>query len=206
MNASNVPLNAEEQRNARFQGPFKWFINHFGTKYNEILFGIGLFSKRDLIRMVDARIYSDIVYAIEYGIQTTKSAELSSLYRQYNVAFDEEDSIETRMSFGFDRYIEHTELHDSQLLKHHILQTFVLIFISDHFGLGLGDQAATIAPPAAEHVARQSYPLDQLIAAIGDPEQYPELISFVGACKVGTNVAEARAIRYLYFKQAMTQE
>ena len=27
MNANNVPLNAEEQRNARYQGDFKWFIN-----------------------------------------------------------------------------------------------------------------------------------------------------------------------------------
>ena len=32
MNANNVPLNAEEQRNAQYQGEFKWFIVNAGDK------------------------------------------------------------------------------------------------------------------------------------------------------------------------------
>ncbi len=53
MNASNVPLNAEEQRHARFQGPFKWFIIKIGHRYQEALIGLGVLSRKQALRMVD---------------------------------------------------------------------------------------------------------------------------------------------------------
>ena len=51
MNASNVPLNDEEQRNAKFQGPFKWFVQRAAQRFSEPLRAAGVLSRRDIIRM-----------------------------------------------------------------------------------------------------------------------------------------------------------
>lgn len=102
MNASNVPLNDEEQRNALYQGPMKWFIQGIGKKYNNRLFALGLFSKRDLVRMSDTKAYADIIFAMDRGIMTTKAANLDSLYKKYNASFDVEDDITEKLEYGID--------------------------------------------------------------------------------------------------------
>jgi hypothetical protein len=206
MNSSNVPLNDEEQRNAKFQGPFKWFIYGFGRQYNEALYSIGVFSKRDLARMADTRTYADIAYAIESGIATTRPPELDGLYRTYNSSFESEALFGERMGFGFDQYLSHGELHTQPLLRAHLVQTFVLLFIETRFDLGLTAQATELAPEAAEHLRTRRHDLEDLIAAIAEPEDFPELATFAASSRSGTNVSTARAIRFLYFQQAIELE
>jgi hypothetical protein len=206
MNASNVPLNAEEQRNARFQGPFKWFIQHLGKKYNEALYTLGVFSKRDLVRMADTRMYADIAYVLVRGIHTTKSEELDAIYRHFNSEFPQEDEFEQRIGAGIDCYLDAADLHVGPLLKPHLVQTFVSLFISQSFGNFLDTQADELAAHVLDRVRENNHPLDDLIAALVDSEEYPELATFASACKTGTNVAEARAIRYVYFRQALRDQ
>lgn len=206
MNSSNVPLNDEEQRNAKFQGPFKWFIYNFGRLYNEALYSVGVFSKRDLARMADTRTYAEVAYGLENGISTTKAEELDALYRHHNVTFDAEVEFEERMTFGFDRYLEHEELHAKTLLRAHLVQTLVLLFLERRYQLGLTQQAQGLAPETAAHLSEHRYGLDDLIAAIAEPEDFPELAAFSASSRVGTNVSTARAIRFLYFGQAVDLE
>ena len=82
MNANNVPLNDEEQRNAKYQGPFKWFIVRIADKYKDSLAQIGVFSRRDLIRMSDLKFYAEIVLAIDGGLSTVKGKQLDDLYKK----------------------------------------------------------------------------------------------------------------------------
>lgn len=88
MNANNVPLNAEEQRNAQYQGEFKWFIVSMAEVYKETLLRIGLFSRRDIIRMIDLRLYAEIALSIDQGFHTVNGLQLDRLYKKYNVKFD----------------------------------------------------------------------------------------------------------------------
>lgn len=206
MNSSNVPLNDEEQRNAKFQGPFKWFIYNFGRRYNEALYSVGVFSKRDLARMADTRTYAEVAYGLQHGISTTKGEELDGLYRSYNATFDNEVAFDERMAFGFDRYLERTELHARPLLRAHLVQTFVLLLIDAHYDLGIARQAEGLAPDTAAHLAAYNYGLDDLVAAIAEPEDFPELAAFSAASRSGTNVSTARAIRFLYFRQVLDVE
>jgi hypothetical protein len=72
MNANNIPLNDEEQRNARFQGLFKWFILGIAREYRPFFGAIKLFSKRDFLRMADVKAYAEIAYVLDSGFQTIK--------------------------------------------------------------------------------------------------------------------------------------
>lgn len=202
MNASNVPLNDEEQRNAKFQGPFKWFIQRVGQRYSEALHAIGLLSRRDLVRMADGRIYAEIVHTIEGGFVTTKSAEIDNLYKKYNTLFNEEDRYYGYLEVGIESVMQDTTLHQRELLRGYMFQTLALIFIDRHYHLGLADQARLIAPDV--HNLLQGHPIDLAILtqALREPDEHPQLSEFVSATK-GTNVGRAKAVRFLYLASAV---
>lgn len=71
MNSYTVPLNSEEKRHSRFQGDFKWFVYRLTKKYSQAFENIGAFSEKQLNRMQDAKLFSEIVHAMFYGITTT---------------------------------------------------------------------------------------------------------------------------------------
>lgn len=203
MNSSNVPLNEEEQRNAKFQGPFKWFIHHLGQEFNSRLFALRLFSKRDLVRMSDSKTYADIAFVIDHGFATTKAPQLDALYRKYNASFDDEERFLTLISSGIESFLAKPSLHQPPLLKSHIFQTIVLILIARQNSQPYDEIPELAFPDTAARVAAHRFTLDDLVAALVDPQNYPELGEFTSSTLQKTNVAEARMIRYIYFKAAI---
>jgi hypothetical protein len=202
MNASNVPLNDEEQRNAKYQGPFKWFIQRVAQKYSEPLHAIGLFSRRDLVRMTDTRVYSEIIHTIESGFVTTKASEIDALYRKYNTLFNEEDTYYEFLEVGIEAVMRDSALHEKELLRGYMFQTLVLVFIDRHLGLGLLDQARDTAPDVDAALQGNQIDIAILVDALRDPEAHPQLNDFIESTK-GTNVARAKAVRFLYLAQAV---
>ena len=204
MNASNVPLNDEEQRNALFQGPFKWFIQRVGRRHNESLRSLGMFSRRDLIRMVDTRVYAEMIYIIERGFLTTKSTQLNDIYRIYNTTFSSEEKYAELLEYGVSEFIKRDDLHDKAMVRPHNAQMIMLCLIDDHFQLGLVGRASEAAPDVASHLSSRKYAIDELVSSISDPESFPELAGYSAASRSGLNVGLARATRFLYLRQATT--
>jgi hypothetical protein len=202
MNASNVPLNDEEQRNAKFQGPFKWFIQRVAQRYSEALHAIGLFSRRDLVRMTDTRVYAEIVHTVENGFVTTKGTEIDDLYKKYNTIFNEEDLYYNLLEVGIESVMQDPALHEKELLRGYMFQTMALIFIARHFGLDLLNQAQEVAPDVDAALQGNQIDLAILVDGLRDPEAHPQLNDFIDATK-GTNVARAKAVRFLYLAQAI---
>ena len=205
MNANNVPLNAEEQRNARYQGEFKWFINQVAETYKEALLSLGLLSRRDLIRMTDLRLYAEIALTLEEGFVTVKGVQLDKLYKKYNATFDHGLLLREKMSFGIDYFISHDYLHQDVLLRMHVFQSIVVATIATKFKEPFVDSAESAYVETQTKVLQQNHSTETLISALRDPDAYPELSEFVKANSVATNTAEARAIRYLYFKNALNK-
>jgi len=202
MNASNVPLNDEEQRNAKYQGPFKWFIQRISQKYSESLRSIGLLSRRDIIRMTDNRIYAEIIHTIDIGFVTTKANNIDALYRKYNTNFDDEDVYFDYIKYGIESILEGGFFHQRELMRGYMFQTLALALIDRHFRLGLMEKAIELVPDVWEELDGRPIDLAILIDAIQAPEDHPELSEFVDSTK-GTNVARAKAVRYLYLASAV---
>lgn len=202
MNSSNVPLNDEEQRNAKFQGPFKWFIQRVANKFSEPLRVGGVLNRRDIIRMADGRIYSEIIHTALNGFVTTKSSQIDALYKRYNTTFEDEDRLLSYLEVGITRALEEVSDGARELQRGYMFQSLALIFIDRQFNLGLKESAANTAPEVA--FALQTKPIDLpiLIDGLREPESHPLLTEFVEATK-GTNVGRAKAVRFLYLNAAI---
>lgn len=205
MNANNVPLNAEEQRNARYQGEFKWFINRIAEIYREQLLTLGLLSRRDLIRMVDLRLYAEIALTLDEGFITVKGAQLDKLYKKYNASFDEEAFFEERIRYGIDFFLGHPALHQEVLLRMHVFQSVVLAAIAEKFDEQFEQQVNLEYERVLEEIKQQDFSIDTLVTSLQEPEDYPALTRFIKANSEGTNTAEAKAIRFLYFRHAINK-
>jgi hypothetical protein len=197
MNASNIPLNDEEQRNAKFQGSFKWFIQEVAHRYSEILRLAGVFSRRDIIRMVDTRLYSEVIHSIESGFVTTKSAQIDALYRKHNSEFEKEAEYLEYLKVGVEKGIQEISDGERELSRGYIFQSIMLVLIDRHFNLGMKQKAAETAPDVASSISDSKFEMSILINCLRDPEEFPELGEFVNSTK-GTNVGRAKAIRFLY--------
>jgi hypothetical protein len=202
MNASNVPLNDEEQRNAKFQGPFKWFIQRLAQRFSERLQALGVFNRRDIIRMSDTRFYAEIIHTILHGFVTTKGPQIDALYKRFNTTFEQEDEIFSYIEAGLERAIPEAAGGERELLRGYMFQSLALISIDRQFDLGLKQQAADAAPEAAANLQAGGIDLGILIDGLRDPESHPSLIEFIDSTK-GTNVGRAKAVRFLYLDAAI---
>lgn len=205
MNANNVPLNAEEQRNARYQGEFKWFINRIAESYKEFLLSLGLLSRRDLIRMTDLRLYAEIALTLDEGFITVKGMQLDKLYKKYNAEFHNASVFQEKISYGVDYFINNEILHQDVLLRMHVFQSIVIAAIATRFDENFEQQAIHTYPAILSAVQQHNYPVDTLISSLREPAAYPALREFVKASSEATNTAVARTTRFLYFKQALSQ-
>lgn len=202
MNASNVPLNDEEQRNAKFQGPFKWFVQRVSHRFSEQLRAVGVLSRRDIIRMADGRLYSEIVHTILNGFVTTKGPQIDALYKRFNAIFEEEDRYFEYLEVGLERAARMVAANEREFQRGYMFQTLALVFIDRHFNLGLRDKAALVAPEVASVLQTGTPDLAILIDSLRDPEAFPVLSDFVDSTK-GTNVGRAKAVRFLYLNAAI---
>jgi len=205
MNANNVPLNAEEQRNARYQGDFKWFINRIAEAYKESLLKLGLLSRRDLIRMTDLRLYAEIALTLDEGFSTVKGVQLDRLYKKYNASFEAADTFGEKMNYGIRYFIEREYLHQDILLRMHVFQSIVIAAIALKFEESFELQARQSYPEIFDAVQAQDHSLETLVSALSEPDNYPALGEFVKANTAATNTGEARAIRFIYFKNALAK-
>ncbi|MGB9365649.1 MAG: DUF262 domain-containing protein [Xanthobacteraceae bacterium] len=203
MNSNNVPLNEEEKRHARYQGPFKWFINSIATAYKDSFLSAEILSKRDFIRMSDYKLITDIVYAIVHGVHTTKSKELDSIYREFDRTFPEEESVGRVVRSSLDAVLARREIQGTNLMKPHIFYSLVLaqmLHLTEN-------EKIREALTAGEVVARSSGDIEQL--DFGDLLEMLEggdenaLHPFVKACAEKTNVKEPREVRIAYLYHAI---
>ena len=202
MNASNVPLNDEEQRNAKFQGPFKWFIQRSAQRFSASLQAIGVFSRRDIIRMSDTKFYSEIIHTVVQGFVTTKGAQIDALYKRFNTSFEQENQYFAFFEAGIGSAIQEAAGGERELLRGYMFQSLVLIFIDRQHNLGLEQKAKDAAPEVADALEHGRVDLSILIDGLRDPENHPSLTDFIDATK-GTNVARAKAVRLLYLNAAI---
>ncbi len=202
MNASNVPLNDEEQRNAKFQGPFKWFIQRVAQRFSEMLRSIGVFNRRDIVRMSDSRFYSEIIHTVTNGFVTTKAPQIDALYKRFNTTFELEDLYFSYLEAGISAAVKEVVDSEKELLRGYMFQSLTLILIDRQFDLGLKRKAIEAAPEVFESLDSNGIDPAILVDALRDPDNHPSLSEFINSTK-GTNVARAKAVRFLYLDAAI---
>lgn len=206
MNSYTVPLNAEEKRHAKYQGDFKWFIYRLSKKLDEDFRNIGAFTEKQLNRMQDAKLLTDLTYAILNGIKTTKPAQLAQLYEKYNSGFSEGESIERKIEDALAYVTRWRPIHDTVLMKPYNLYALLLAIMHTLHPL----ETLSSKFPAHRHKIKDDIALANLttlISALEDDDDEPEL-RFAELVKAssGTNVEEKRSVRFVWMCRALELE
>ena len=126
INAYTVPLNPEEKRHSIYQGAFKWFIYNLSKAYGQNLNDIGVFTEKQLIRMADAKLFTELTHAVLKGITKTNARSLDALYKDYNSEFPEQQEMERRISNAINFVISLEDIHQSALMKSYNFYTLML--------------------------------------------------------------------------------
>ncbi len=98
INTYSVTLNAQEKLNARYLGIFKTSSYELGFDYVEYLLAAGILTEKQITRMAEARLASDLLVALIGGVQTAKNIE--KYYREY----EESETVPLNIANAVDRF------------------------------------------------------------------------------------------------------
>lgn len=206
INSYTVPLNPEEQRHATYQGEMKWFIYRLCRDFDVIVTNIGTFTQTRLVRMSDAKLYSEIVHALVHGIQTTGKRNLDQLYREFDNDFRHLKSFEKKFDEAMRFVGGLLDLHNGPLMRPHMLYSLILAIM--HFIEPLEtleDVAPTTEAPTRDLNSRAISILSELAVSVDfDVEDAPQhLMPFVSASRAKTNVKQQRKTRFVWIYNAL---
>lgn len=84
LNSTGERLNEQELRNAEFHGEFKTLAYSLAFDHVNTWEGWGLFSPRELAKMKDVELISEILLLIENGVQAKSRSQIDNAYRQWD--------------------------------------------------------------------------------------------------------------------------
>ncbi len=87
LNTNNISLNDQELRNSRYKGRFKQTAERFAD--NPLFQELGLFTPRDIRRMLDVEFASELLLLLVEGV-TNKKDLLEDAYARFEVEFPDE--------------------------------------------------------------------------------------------------------------------
>lgn len=129
INSYTVPLNPEEKRHSIFQGKFKWFVHKLSGTYDQNLVDLGVLGEKQLIRMADAKLYSEIIHALLNGITRTNAKILDKLYESREDEFHEIGEIAKKLEYAIDFILNITDIHKGPLMRPYNFYSLVLAII-----------------------------------------------------------------------------
>lgn len=110
INSYTLPLNTSEKRHATYQGSFKWFINELTEYISPFLSEFKVLSLRDVSRMLDADLITEICQIKLKGIENRSSSKLNDIYKNNDKEFVNEEEINDAVigAFNFikDNFVE----------------------------------------------------------------------------------------------------
>jgi hypothetical protein len=84
INTYSVVLNEQEKRNAKYLGAFKTYAYELGRDYVEYFVSGDIFTRKQVSRMAEAQLSSDLLIVLCDGVQTVKNVE--KFYRKYETS------------------------------------------------------------------------------------------------------------------------
>jgi len=167
INTYSVTLNRQEKLNAKYLGVFKTSAYELGHMYADYLIDSGVLTEKQVSRMGEAQIASDMLVALVGGIQTVKNIE--KYYKQFDSADVVPDDIInakkcfTQIMSYIGAIYPSEELKNTNWSRPHWFYT--LFTVVGHALFGVGKLEAAPRPPAMfEHVPQWRAALDEISA------------------------------------------
>jgi hypothetical protein len=208
MNSYTAPLSPEEKRHAEFQGELKFFILDISRLYGDIFRDIGVFSERQLVRMADAGLVTEIVDAVTGGIRTTKASDLDRVYKKFDDAFPDGERFRSGFDASMACILRWKGLHKSELMRRHTMGSLLCALMH---ALQKWDALEPLGPGgrglrADEDVLRRLGELEA-VSGVEDLALVPEEHQpYWKAIQGRTNVRDQREVRFKSLLDATSVE
>jgi hypothetical protein len=96
INTYSEKLKAQELRNAKWFGDFKSCVYLLAEEFNTFFIGNKILTEKSVMRMAEAEFISDLLLAMQDGIQAGSRTVLDNAYKKYDDAFPSRDTHEGR--------------------------------------------------------------------------------------------------------------
>ena len=206
INSFTTPLNAEERRHADFQGNMKWFVLKLAERHTETLISLRTLSEREILRMADHKLFAEILHAMLYGVRTTNSKMLDSLYREYEAKdIPRENIMLETIDSACSHIVGWRDLSLTGLVqKSHIFYSLMLAVIS------VEKKWATLLQEGIDYSngvihANAEQNLLTISDALISEDNAGHLRPFLKASSEKTNTKEQRETRIKWLATALTQ-
>ncbi|MCZ2085215.1 MAG: DUF262 domain-containing protein [Flavobacteriales bacterium] len=97
INSYTLPLSKTEQRHATYQGEFKWFISNLTEYFTPFFEKHKTLSTREISRMEDADLLTEITQIILEGIVARNVSKLEKIYKENDKEFIRKQEINTKI-------------------------------------------------------------------------------------------------------------
>jgi hypothetical protein len=203
MNSYTVPLNPQEKRHATHQGPLKWFIVAMTERYAGALLEIGVFNERQLSRMADAALLSDIIFTLSSGIKSASDASIDKFYGSNETEFPEAAEMERRIGSAMDLVMQWRDIHESPLMKSYNFYTLILAISHAQHPSPILDESYPRTERLTIDPAFALPNLTALSSALENPQAFPAFATWVAACSKATNRIDPRRMRFEWISRAL---
>lgn len=141
MNAYTAPLNPAEKRHAKYQGAYKWFAVELSDVIGVILEEWEILSTKQIVRMQDAELISELVLVLEKGLINRSEPEINKLYDRYDEEFPLEDDYFEFIAEFFGYLAEHfSELRATMLMKPYAIHSLFAAYAHIKRGIPNGEE------------------------------------------------------------------
>jgi len=199
LNTFTVRLNKQELRNARYHGEFKSLAYRLASESIQFFMDNAILGPRQIVRMADAELVSELLVAMDLGLQDKKGI-LDSYYKRNDdeyprgqILSEQYLEIVKHMTCIFADSIRETRIRGKSLFFSLFCVLYDLLY-----GLPGQGQPVGMIPERNYKKARQSL---VLLGEQASREHPPiELVEFADACKRHTNDIGPRQTRHNVIK------
>lgn len=202
LNTYSVKLNSQELLNSQFFGLYKQLIYKIAAEYRNFWIESKIFSEKNISRMEDAKLITELVSAIILGkIESNSFEQNKKLYKKYDDSFDEYEIIEYRFKRTLDFFakIYGENLSETNFNKTPLFYSTFLVLYHISYPLPLFRVECTVN--IDENISKIKTVLDEIQEVIDTPvdELYnDEDINFVLSMKKNTTTPSVRTNRCNY--------
>ena len=205
MNSYTVPLNPQEKRYAEYQGEFKWFITDLSDRYAETFKKIGVFTEKQLTRMDDSELLSDIIFTLFNGVKRFTHADLDRFYKQYESELPKAmaSEVSAQIDQAFSWILKWHQIHNTPIMKSYNFYALILAVIHHLYNI---NNLSAIYPVTKKKEFDNNtvlFNLSELEESFEkdsrNKEKYSEFLKTASATTTETN----RRVRFKYFCKAL---
>jgi hypothetical protein len=198
MNAYTLPLNDAEKRHSSHFGRFKWFVNEIADRTDQFFFEYGVLTRRQIVRMADTELITEIFLSLEEGISSSSPKLLNNIYERYDENFANKEEYQNQIETAFEYVTANlTNLRNSFMMKPYAVQTLIAALIYNRYGIPSIErqlQGESIGVFCRDP-RRSAEELQTLAEAHEGKDELGAHRDYVWGCLAGTNRAPSRLLK-----------